>query len=231
VLMTGTTLLVAMSVDAPPPVTFLPAEPATASSRARATGTAVSGESRCRRLRGRDLAPSRNVKLVRRRNADDGTDLLGCVLPRGRVRKLASSADLETTVEGYSVRQVAGAIVLLATTHDSQYVSATTISVTSIRTGRAYVIARSCARLAEGPCDGRNTTAAAALVNSRGQAAAAITTEGTDMTTIAGFSSKGRRRDLDSGPVTALPAASLRLRGSRASWTHSGQTRTATLRG
>lgn len=77
--------------------------------------------SACKRLRGRDLAPARRVKLVRRRNEDDGTDLLGCVLPRGRVHLVASSADLETSQSSYRLRRVAGAIVLVDSSESSQY--------------------------------------------------------------------------------------------------------------
>jgi hypothetical protein len=225
VLLGGAALLAAAGVAAPPPATASPqarAERAPADHAQRA--------SRCARLRGTDLAPARKVKLVRRRNQADGTDLLGCVLPRGRVRKLTSSSDFETTVESYSIRQVAGAIVLLSSSYGSQYATSKTVSVSNIRTGRQYVIARSCVRL-EGPCDAHNATAAAAFVNKRGQAAAAIVPEGTQTTIIAGFSSRGERGDLDSGPSGELPASSLRLDGDTVKWTHSGEMRSATLSG
>jgi hypothetical protein len=185
--------------------------------------------SSCRALQGRDLAPARKVKLVRRRNRDNGTDLLGCVLRQGRVRKLASSRDLATTTESYTVRQVAGAIVLLASSSDSQYGTDRRVSVSDVRTGRTYLVARSCSRLGGGPCAGQNATAAAAFVNRRGQAAAAIVPEATETTAIAGFSSRGRRRDLDSGPSAELPASSLGLDGRTVTWTHSGAPRSATL--
>jgi hypothetical protein len=208
--------------------------PSTASPQAGATVSPSHPAPRaspCERLRGRDLAPARNVKLVRRRNDDNGTDLVGCVRPGGPVRLLASSSDGETTVETYRVRQVAGTIVLLASSYDSQYASIRTVSVSSIRSGREYLVARSCSRLDGASCGGQDATVAAAFVNRRGQASAAIVPSGTSTTTIAGFSSRGERRDLDSGPSTDLPAASLQLKGSTVSWTHSGETRTATLSG
>ena len=60
-------------------------------------GVAVAAKSsKCQRLKGRDIAPASSVKLVRRANADDGTDLFGCVLPRGPVQHIASSADLRS---------------------------------------------------------------------------------------------------------------------------------------
>ena len=74
---------------------------------------AVAAPSKCQRLKGRDVAPAVSVKLVERRNGDDGNDLLGCVLPRGPVRRIASSADFYTTVESYSIRQIAGRVVMI----------------------------------------------------------------------------------------------------------------------
>jgi hypothetical protein len=194
--------------------------------------TASARPSTCQRLKGRDLAPARSVKLVRHRNDEAGTDLLGCVLPRGRVRTVAYSSDEETTTEGYRIRQVAGAIVLLASTYDSQYGSGRSLSVYNIATGRAYVIANVCSGLGDPSCgDPLKAGAAAAFINKRGQAGAALVPTGGDPVTIVGFSSRGQRRDLDSGPAAELPAASLQLKGSTVSWTHSGQARTATLSG
>lgn len=222
---------VAASLSAMPAL----ADPATASARGGA-GASVPGDrarrpSSCRALRGRDLAPARNVKLVRRRNRENGTDLLGCVLGRRGVREIASSRDLETTTEGYTVEQVAGTIVLLASSYGSQYASDRRVSVSDIRTGRRYVVARSCSRVGSGPCGGQNATAAAAFVNDRGQAVAAIVPDETQTTMIVGFSSRGERRELDSGPSAEVPASSLRLDGSTVRWTHSGEARSATLCG
>jgi hypothetical protein len=186
-------------------------------------------KSSCSRLRGKDLAPAGNVKLVRRRNQDNGTDLLGCELPRGRVRTLASSSRFDTTTETYTIAQVSGAIVLLASSYDSQYASGRGTSVFDIRTGKQYPIASSCYQLGVGQCSGQNATAAAAMINARAQAAAAIVRAGTQITTIAVFSSRGKRQDLDFGPSIEVPASSLALKGSTVSWTHSGEPRSATL--
>ena len=185
--------------------------------------------SACQRMHGKDLAPARSVKLVERRNQDEGKDLLGCVLPRGRVRTLASSSDLETTSEDYSVMQVAGAIVLLTTAYDSQYGSDKRVVVVSVRSGHRYVVAQSCARTGEESCGNADTRALAAFVNRRGQAAAAITADNGQTTVIAAFSSRGKRHDLDSGPSAELPASSLALHGMTITWTHSGRPQTATI--
>jgi hypothetical protein len=103
--------------------------------------------------------------------------------------------------------------------------------VFDIRTGHRYLIARSCYQLAVGSCSGDNATAAAAFVNSRGQAAAAIVPEATQITVIAAFSSRGQPQYVDHGPSADLPASSLALEGSTVSWTHSGETRSATVSG
>jgi hypothetical protein len=188
--------------------------------------------SSCKRLLGKDIAPAPRVKLVRRRNEDNGTDLLGCVLPRGHVRTLAQSADLTTTTKSYTIAQVSGAVVLLTSSSTSQYGSDQRVDAVDIRTGRGYLIAGSCYQLGGGLCgDAQNVTAAAAFVNSRGQAVAALIPEGTQITVVTAFSSDGDRDYFDFGPSADLPASSLTLVGSVARWTHSGEPRSATISG
>lgn len=205
-----------------------------ASSRAVPAATSAEGarpararRSRCQRLRGTDRAPARRVKLVARRNEDDGTDLLGCVLPRGRVYSVASSAHGDTFGRSYRLRQVANAIVLVSTSSGNQYESSQRTFVQDLRTGRAYTIATTCSVLFES-CEG-NMSVAAAFVNSRGQAVAAVVPEAGNPLEIAGFPPSGRRQQLDSGPSDQLPPSSLRLTGDVATWTHAGEPRSAQL--
>ena len=200
---------------------------APAAPTATGAGSARAGRSRCQRLRGRDRAPARLVKLATRRNQDDGTDLLGCVLPRGRVYTVASSAQGDTFGRSYRLRQVANAIVLMSISSGNQYQSSQRTFVQNLRGGRAYTIAFTCSVMFES-CEG-NTSAAAAFVNSRGQAVAAVVPEAANTLEIAAFSPLGTRQQLDSGPPGQLPASSLRLAGSVATWTHAGQARSAQL--
>jgi hypothetical protein len=109
---------------------------------------------RCKSLRGKDFAPARKVRLVRRRNGDDGTDP---------------------------------------------------------------------------PCGSGDSTATAAFVNGKGQAAAAIVPAFSGTTFIAAFTARGVRHDLDSGPSAELPASALRLVDGTVQWTHSGTARSAPL--
>lgn len=185
----------------------------------------------CRRLRGRDLAPARRVKVVRRRNPYRGTDLLGCVLPRGRVHTIASSENADTTVSTYKLRQVSGAIVLVAFSYSSQYAAASGTSVWNLRGGRSYQIAEHCLSILPVCRPNEDAVATAAFINRRGQAAAAIVRRASNATEIVGFSSRGERRALDFGPSEEVPATSLGLTGSVVSWMRSGVTRSATLAG
>ncbi|HEX8054128.1 MAG TPA: hypothetical protein VF517_14145 [Thermoleophilaceae bacterium] len=196
-----------------------------------ATAGASHRPSACERLKGKDLAPHAKVKLVERANADDGKDLLGCVLPAGRVRRVASSADYYTSGENYSIRRIARTVLLMDSSSDSQYGSARSTWVYDIRTGRSYGIASSSYLLGEPASDPSDTTATTAFVNKAGQAVAAIVPDGTASLTIAGFSAKGKRADLDSGTPEELPAPSLGLNYSTAYWTHSGEPRSAELPG
>jgi hypothetical protein len=182
--------------------------------------------SACQRLKGKDLAPAQTVKLVARPNADDGTDLLGCVLPRGAVREVAGSADYYTTVYGYALRQVAGRIVLVSSSYSSQYAYSEGTRVVDLRSGRAYTIAYRCQEITGSNC-GDETVARAAFVTKIGRAVAAIA--GPGAMTIATFDPAGVRRDLDSGPEADIPPASLALTGTFATWMHAAQPRRADI--
>ena len=184
----------------------------------------------CKRLTGTDLAPAKDVKLVRRRNRELGTDLLGCVRPNGKVRRVARSEDHDGHGdEDYSLKQVAGGTVLLSTSFGSQYGGGKNTSVFNIRTGKAYKLASSCYEVLTGFCAEPGSAAQRALVNDRGQAAAAILSGQT--ATIAAFSSTGTRTNLDSGTQAEVPPASLNLTGGTVTWTHSGEQRSAQISG
>ena len=188
---------------------------------------AATKRSACERLKGRDLAPARYVKLVARPNSADATDLVGCTLPRGRVRKIASGADLYTTVYSYSIQQIAGRTVLVGTTYSSQYAYSTSLRVHDLRSGRAYTIASDCTDITGSPC-GAQTVAPAAFVTLGGRAVAVVHGGGT--ASVMAFAPTGTSRVLDSATGSAIPPASLRLTGNLATWTNTGVARSADLR-
>ena len=192
-----------------------------------ATATAqAAARSKCQRLKGKDLAPAKTVKLVALANDEDGTDLVGCVLPRGKVRTVTSSEDLYTTRYDYALRQVAGRIVLVSSTYSSQYAFSESTRVVDLRSGRYYTIAYRCQQITGDNC-GDQTAAPAAFVTKLGRAVAAI--GGPGGMTIATFDPFGRRRDLDVATAAELPPESLRLAGVTAYWRHGGQPRSADI--
>jgi hypothetical protein len=201
-----------------------------AAAIAPAAGAATKRSS-CERLKGHDLAPARYVKLVARPNADDGTDLVGCMLPRGRRWIIASSADFYTTVNSYSIRQVAGRYVLVGTTYSSQYAYSTSLSVHDLRSGRAYTIASECTDIGGYPC-GDQTVAPAAFVTLGGRAVAVVSGAGMASVgaSVMAFQPSGASRVLDSAPAADIPPASLLLTGNLATWTNAGVARSADLR-
>jgi hypothetical protein len=185
--------------------------------------------SACQRLRGHDLAPAHSVKLVEHGNADDDTDLVGCVLPRGRVRTIASGADLDTVGAGYTIRQVAGRIVLVSSSFGNQYASTTDTRVWDLRGGHSYRIAATCVMTDGSECGPSQTIAPAAFVTPGGYAVAAV--QGlTSPVTVEAFRRDGRARLVDAGTVDEIPTASLALQGNFATWTHAGQLRRADVR-
>jgi hypothetical protein len=206
----------------------------TPAAAAAPAADAATKRSACQRLKGRDLAAARYVKLVARPNADDDTDLVGCMLPRGRVRKIASGADLYTTVYTYSVRQIAGRHVLVGATYSSQYAYSTSLTVHDLRSGRAYTIASECTDITGYAC-GAQTVASAAFVTLGGRAVALVHDGRT--ASVTAFEPSGASRVLDSAsrgpdsaPGAAIPPESLRLTGNLATWTNAGVARSADLR-
>jgi hypothetical protein len=198
------------------------------------TPAGAAKHSTCDRLKGSDLAPARTVKLVKRRNADDGTDLLGCVLPRGRVRKIASSEDYYTTTYTYDLLQVAGPFALVSSAYNSQYAFSQGTYVADVRNGRSYSVASQCFEITGSPCNGAPATAPVVVITKLGRAVAAIAgwpggPTAPRSVTIATFDPAGVRRDLDVGSDADIPPASLALRGTIASWTHAGVARTADI--
>jgi hypothetical protein len=192
----------------------------------------TSTQSACQRLNAvNDLAPAKNVKLVKRKNSDGGTDLKGCVLPDGKIRTVATSAHVGTTDDSYALRQVVGHQVLIHGSSSSQYGGGDATYVFDIATGRSYNVARTCYPIG-GSCTSLGTKAKAAFINAAGQAAAIVSPkQKPDIVRVLGFSSKGEKRLLDKGTREAIPASSLSLHRHVVSWTHSGHQKTATLSG
>ncbi|HYH87879.1 MAG TPA: hypothetical protein VEX67_01530 [Solirubrobacteraceae bacterium] len=202
--------------------------------------------SQCQRLRGKDLAPARHVKLVVRpsteRRLADGrraAKLVGCVLPRGPLRRIGTREGIDNDVAqdyDFTIVQVQGRIVLLSQ-QGSQigYQSHEATRVWNLDSGRAYDVARACSDK-YGSCTGQDEyRLGTAFVTRRGDAVAALVRHPADGSTpttvvVASFATDGTRTLRDAGTVTTLSPTSLSLTGNLASWTNAGMTRSADIR-
>jgi len=189
--------------------------------------TGAASTSKCQRLKGRDIAPARSFKLVQRPNADDGTDLVGCRLPRGPLRVLATSADFYTTVESYAIKQILGRIVVLETVHSSQYAYSTALTVHDLRSGGAYALGRTCTMIGGSDCGSPDAVVPAWFVTRAGRALALVVSP--SQATVIAFSTLGRARPFDVGAPADIPPESLALNGNLGAWTNAGVVRTASL--
>lgn len=190
-------------------------------------GAGAATISKCQRLKGRDIAPARSFKLVQRPNADDGTDLVGCRLPRGPLRVLATSADFYTTVESYAIKQILGRIVVLETVHSSQYAYSTALTVHNLGSGISYTLGRTCTMIGGSDCGSPDAVVPAWFVTRAGRALALVVSP--YGATVTAFSTLGRARPLDVGAPADIPPESLALDGALAAWTNAGVPRTASL--
>jgi len=198
---------------------------------------AAAKPSACQRLKGRDLAPARYVKLVERRQGDYEADLVGCVLPRGQVRKIAANASGEngdgktSFSSAYTIEQVIGRIVVVRVHAFDSYAGFITLQVHDLRSGGGYTIETKCIpTFYTGPCENDHPYAAAFHVTAAGRTAAILTGGLTTETVVRAFDTLGRGRTLDGGPDADIPAGSLRLVGNLVSWTNAGVARSASLK-
>ena len=189
--------------------------------------------SACQRLRGADLAPARNIKLVEHANIYDGKNLLGCVLPRGALRKVTYSVSSDSASVDYEVRRLVGPVVLLETSDTDPLGGTSQVSVYHLRTGVEYTIASACVEYGapgeECPNPPTEDHLDATVLDRQGRSAIAATSGDGTSRSIASFSSTGVRSVLDSGTPAEIPASSLKLTGSTVTWTHAGQPRSAEL--
>ena len=184
--------------------------------------TAALSERSCK-LAGTDLAPAKDVVLVRRSARDDegepGSELVGCVTPAGPQRVVGSAVPFGLGEASVSA-SVAGTWVLVSESSSNQYGADGSTGLVDLRSGRSYGVYGYRCEL--GSCGVPRL--AAVRLNARGQSATALELEG--KTTLKAYTSTGDERALDSGASAELPASSLQLMGSTASWTRNGEPRT-----
>ncbi len=198
--------------------------------------------SACQRLKGVDRAPDRNVKLVERTTSERladrsrGSRLVGCVLPRGPLRTIAKRKGVANDLAeefGFTIHQVRGRFVALDQRGtEGGYGSALQTTVWDLRSGRWYVLARSCYGK-DVPCAAAFDVALRVIVTRDGRAVAVLAHQdfahSTAGTLVVAYAAGGAARLLDAGAPGDIPAASLALSGNLASWTNAGQSRGAGL--
>jgi hypothetical protein len=191
-----------------------------------AAAGAAQPRSTCQKLaqRGKDLAPNSKLVLVVRGNDETGR-ISGCLLPRGKVRTLASWDD-GLSRDWSSVVRTAGRFVLVEDGHGDQYGgvsrSLTRVDVQHGRrlslSGYGCQLGYSMQACPDGSSHGRVGMAAT------GAGAYELTDFATRTTTLQAFSPGGAFTKLADGAVDAL-----RVTSAGIAWTQAGAQHTAPL--
>jgi hypothetical protein len=189
----------------------------------------------CAKLTGDRLKTSSKIKVVVKRNEEEGV-AYACIPPNGRVRKLAtvSSAEADGNLS-ITLTQISGNWIALRTFSGfgvaAQYVD----RAINVATGRSFglwstVVGPGVA--GEPP----QKLVASVKLNSFGQVALAISEKDEPAvstklanTLIYAVEPTGERRLLDSGTSAQIPTGSLSLSGHTVQWQNAGSARTATL--
>ena len=166
-------------------------------------------------------------------------NLFACAYARNRVRRLASISTSSDAPPTLRLRRHNGTWVAIQGTFVSQYQSYGFTKIADAASGRGFQIfsynGYSTMVPSPQPPSSPPIRLNAYFFTSDGRVVAAFTdfadaamSQATQVRVVA-FSARGVRRQLDSAAPQSLPASSLHLNGSIASWTHDGQTRTAQL--
>lgn len=192
-----------------------------------ASSSAAASQSDCQRLKGRDLAPARSVKLVEQ-GPPSRRQLISCTLPHGRLRpisaKILGGFDYE---EQYALGPIAGAYLALTQSAGDRNASSRGTSVINLRTGarRSLAADRDDADNILAP----GSEAVTVVVTSGGRAAASVVDRASGTVQIVALGKRGGAVRLDAGPPASLPADSLARHGSRLTWLHDRLPRGAPL--
>ena len=193
---------------------------------ATAAADAAKPRSACQKLaKGRkDVAPSRTLVVVVRGDEETGR-IAGCVLPRGKVRTLASWDD--PLIRDWSnVVRIAGTFVIVEDAHSDQYGGASrALTRVDVRSGRRLGLSSWGCMLdfSQSTCPDGTSTGRIGMAAS-GAGAYELTDLATHLTTLQAFSPSGTFTKLADGAVDALRVTSAGIR-----WTQGGVEHTAPL--
>jgi hypothetical protein len=184
--------------------------------------------STCQKLARSHRDVARSAKLVTVVLGDDETGRISaCLLPRGRVRTLASWDD-GLSRDWANVVATAGTWVLVEEGHGDQYGGVSrSLTRHDVRSGRRLSLAGyGCQIGYEGRGCPDGTNFGAVVMAASGAGAYEVTDLATATTTLQAFSPAGGYAKLADGPVTDL-----RLAGAQIAWTQGGVVYAAPLLG
>jgi len=189
---------------------------------------AAKPRSACQKLkqRGKDLAPNAKLVVVVR-GGDETGRISGCLLPRGKVRTLASWDDGLSRASASLVR-TAGRFAIVEESWGDQY-GGTSRSLTRIDVQHGKRLSLSdygCMLDYMTPGCTSGTSAGKLGMASTGAGAYELTDFATKTTTLQAFSPRGALTKLADGPVAALRVTSAGVR-----WTQGGVEHAAPLPG
>jgi len=191
-----------------------------------ATTKAKSRASDCQKLHKRfqDVAPSRSLVTVVRGNDETGR-ISACVLPRGKVRTLASWDD-GLVRDWASVVDTAGTWVLVDEGHGDQYGGVSrSLTRIDVRRGKSLRLSGYGCQLAPGlPRCPDGTNYGEAGIAPSGAGAYELTDYVSGVTTLQAFNAVGAFTKLADGAIDALRVTSMQSR-----WTQAGIGHTAAL--
>lgn len=182
----------------------------------------------CQRLKAhnRDQSPNHKLVLVRR-GSDEVGNIAACLLPRGRVRRLASWDD-DLDRDRYSIGATSGLYVLIAHDYGDQYRGvSSSLTRFDARSGRGVRLASYGCQEDYGQTSCPDGTSYGKFVlAASGAGALELTDLLSGLTTLQSFDSAGALARLDDGPVDALS-----LSGGEIVWTRAGVEHRAPLPG
>ena len=191
-----------------------------------AASKAKSRASDCQKLRKRfkDVAPSRSLVTVVRGNDETGR-ISACVLPRGKVRTLASWDD-GLVRDWASVVDTAGTWVLVDEGHGDQYggVSRSLTRIDVRRGKRLRLSGYGCQLVPGQPGCPDGTNYGDVGIAPSGAGAYELTDYASGVTTLQAFNAAGAFTKLADGAVDALRVTRMQIR-----WTQAGMGHTAAL--
>jgi hypothetical protein len=216
-------------------VAFVLAACAALSPATAAADRSLAAGRSCAKLTGHRLKSGSRIKVVVKTSEEKGV-AYACLVPNGRVRKVAAVSSEEDEVNlPITLTQVSGNWIALRMSSGLGLVAGFVDRAVNVATGRSFGLWST--TIGPGVAgEPPQKLVASVKLNSFGQVALAISEEDQPPvspklanTLIYGVEPTGERRLLDSGTSAQIPTGSLSLSGHKVQWQNAGVVRTATL--